>query len=103
MNQKLNSKSRNIVNHILPNQMPASNKDKDKEQIKPECKSSYFFGQSQSNEYKTPKFENENTIIGEDESNDILKNIFQQCNKQGNVEGNGKTIGIEFDHKLDRD
>ena len=83
--------------------MPASNKDKDKEQIKPECKSSYFFGQSQSNEYKTPKFENENTIIGEDKSNEILKNIFQGYNKKGNVEDNGKTISYEFDYKLDHD
>ena len=39
----------------------------------------------------------------DDESNDILKNLSLHCNKQGNVEGNGETFGIEFDHKLDRD
>ena len=83
--------------------MPASNKDIEKEQVKPECKSSYFFGHSKSNEYIIPNFENINTIIGEDKSNEILKNIFQEYNKKGNVEDNGKTICNEFDYKLDHD
>ena len=83
--------------------MPASNKDIEKEQVKPECKSSYFLGHSQSNEYITPNFENKNTNICEDKSNEILKNIFHEYNKKGNVEDNGKTIGNEFDYKLDHD
>ena len=69
----------------------------DKEQVMPECKSSYFLWQSQSNEYKNPKFQNENTIINEDKSNAILRNIFQEYNKKGSVEDNDKTIGIEYD------
>lgn len=60
---------------------PVSNKEETKEQVKPKSQSSEVFGSFISNEYDKEK------------SNEVLKNIFLECNKKVNKDDNGFTIG----------
>ena len=62
LKHNVNSDPCPVINEILPNKVPASNKDEEKEHEKPECLSSYVSRPSQRNEYNTPNINNSKDV-----------------------------------------
>ena len=93
LKQILDHLQQSNVNQILPNEVPTRNKDEEKEHEKPECNSSFFFGQSLSNEYIQPRINSSQILTSETEKPRLIQSKAQQKklrNKNKKIEDHNK-------------